>query len=217
MLYGDSHAGMWFDAMNLISTVAHWKLVILGKGNCPAGSLPYANPAGWGPAEGTFAACDRWHRFAINRINALDPSLVVITQEVRGKPDGAGYTASQWQQGLETTISQLHVQKSKVVVLGNIPILPQNGPQCLSRNSGNVQACTGPVSATWEKYANAEQAAATNGGARYVSVLPWFCSTECTAVIGKYEVYFDLYHVAAPYTYYLDRVLSQALDLSAPG
>ena len=95
VLYGDSHAGMWFDAMHFIATVAHWKLVILGKGNCPADSLPYADPSGWGPAAGEFAVCDQWHRFAVDRINRLDPGLVIITQEVRGRPDGTPYTSLQ--------------------------------------------------------------------------------------------------------------------------
>jgi peptidoglycan/LPS O-acetylase OafA/YrhL len=215
VLYGDSHAGMWFDAVNLIAAVAHWKLVILGKGNCPADSLPYADPSGWGPAGGEYAVCDQWHRFAIDRINKLDPDLVIITQEVRGKPDARPYTWQQWQRGLENTIKQIHVPTSKIVVLGNIPILPQSGPQCLSRNSTNVQACSGPDPSSWTQYLHAEQIAATDVGARYISVLPWFCSTTCTAVIGKFEVYFDQYHVTAAYTFYLSRVLSQALSLSA--
>jgi hypothetical protein len=206
---------MWFDAMQFIAATMHWKLVILGKGNCPADSLAYADPAGWGPADGEFAACDRWHRFAIDRINRLDPDLVIITQEVRGRPDGTPYTWQQWQRGLESTINQIRVPTHNIVVLGNIPILPQSGPQCLSRNSTNVQECSGPQSSYWKEYVRAEQVAAATTGARYISVLPWFCSTTCTAVIGKYEVYFDLYHVTAAYTFYLDRVLSQALSLSA--
>ena len=73
------------------------------------------------------------------------------------------------------------------------------------------------MSSAWGRYVHAEQAAASEAGTRYISVLPWFCSTTCTAVIGKFEVYFDLYHVTAAYTFYLDRVLSEALSLSAPG
>jgi len=206
---------MWFLAMDFIAIAEHWKLVILGKGNCPADSLPYADPSGWGPAGGEFAACDQWHRFAIDRIRKLRPDLVVITQEVRGHPDGTPYTGQQWQQGLENTIMQLHLPTSKIAVLGNIPILPQSGPECLSRNGGNVQACSGPESSFWKQYLDAEQAAAVDDGARYINVLPWFCSTTCTAVIGKYEVYFDLSHVTDSYTFYLDRVLGHSLSLSA--
>ena len=50
-------------------------------------------------------------------------------------------------------------------------------------------------------------------GARYVDVTPWFCSTICTAVVGRYEVYYDQYHVTADYSIVLEQVLQQALRL----
>jgi peptidoglycan/LPS O-acetylase OafA/YrhL len=121
VVYGDSHAGMWFQALNSIAMQDHWRLAYLGKGWCPANSLPYQNPPGFGSKGGEYSACDQWHRFALNRINQLHPDLVIITQEYSGKPDGTDYSSAQWQQGLAKTISQIHVPKDKVVVLGNIP------------------------------------------------------------------------------------------------
>ena len=47
VIYGDSHAGMWFDALNVIAKEAHWRLVDLWKGGCPADSLTYGYPQGW--------------------------------------------------------------------------------------------------------------------------------------------------------------------------
>jgi hypothetical protein len=58
-------------------------------------------------------------------------------------------------------------------------------------------------------------AAASSAGVRYVDVTPWFCSTTCTAVVSKYQVFFDQYHVGLYYSYFLGPVLGQALDLSA--
>ncbi len=46
VLYGDSHALMWFKAMNEIATAAHWRLVILGKGYCMANKYPPENQLG---------------------------------------------------------------------------------------------------------------------------------------------------------------------------
>ena len=60
VLYGDSHAGMWFEAMNEIATAAHWKLIYLGKASCPAPSLPFQNPKGWGRPGETFLQCERF-------------------------------------------------------------------------------------------------------------------------------------------------------------
>ena len=39
VIYGDSHAGMWLDALNPIAIRNHWKLIDLSKGACPANSL----------------------------------------------------------------------------------------------------------------------------------------------------------------------------------
>jgi peptidoglycan/LPS O-acetylase OafA/YrhL len=213
VIYGDSHAGMWFDALNIIAKDAHWRLVDLWKGYCPADSLPYRNPPGWGRSGGVYAACDQWHRFAIHRINLLKPDLLVISQEI-----GAyyiPYTPQQWQRGFEVTLKQLKTSKATVVVLGNIPLLPQNGPECLARHTADIQACSGSVRTFLTPYSQAEQAAAEMAGARYVNVTPWFCSTLCTAVIGRYDVYHDQYHVTATYTYVLERLLSRALRLPA--
>ena len=131
-VYGDSHAGMWFDAMNYIAAQTHWKLVYLGKGDCPADMLPYENPPATGPAGSEYADCDQWHKFALNRINQLHPDLVVITQDFRTRPDGIAYTSSQWQQGLTDAFEAMRVPASKIIVLGNIPELANSVPQCLS-------------------------------------------------------------------------------------
>ncbi len=48
VMYGDSHAGMWFDALNVIAKEAHWRLVDLWKGGCPVDSLTYRVPPGSG-------------------------------------------------------------------------------------------------------------------------------------------------------------------------
>ena len=49
-----------------------------------------------------------------------------------------------------------------------------------------------------------------------MNVTRWFCSNTCTAVIGKYEVYFDQYHITAAYASFLAGVLARSLPLSLP-
>jgi hypothetical protein len=100
---------------------------------------------------------------------------------------------------------------NRVVILGNIPLLPQSGPQCLARSSSNVQSCSGSPETTLTKYNKAEQTVAKESGARYVNATPWFCSTICTAVVGRYDVYLDEDHVTADYSFLLKGVLQQAL------
>ena len=215
VIYGDSHAAMWFRALNSIALRAHWRLIELGKGDCPADSLSYTNPPGWGNPHGEYAACDQWHRFAIDRINRLRPDLVIITQEYRRTVNGSNYTPQQWQGGLEATLDQLQIPKANIVILGNIPLLPQSAPQCLAHSSSDIQSCSGSKNTVQTKYNQAEIDAAHREHVRYVNVMPWFCSTVCTPVIGRYEVYWDQYHVDGTYSIVLERVLQQALRLPA--
>jgi peptidoglycan/LPS O-acetylase OafA/YrhL len=216
VVYGDSHAGMWFQTLVLIANLIHWRLVYLGKGYCPANSLAYANPPGFGSPVGEYSVCDQWHSFSLNRINRLHPDLVIITQEVRNKPDGKPYTPAQWQQGLAKTISLIHVPKSKIVVLGNVPVLPTSGPECLSQHPNNVQACSAPLETFFALRDKAEAAASKEEGVHYVSTTPWFCSSTCTAVIGDYEVYWDDAHITDTYAQFLAGVLVGSFPLSLP-
>jgi peptidoglycan/LPS O-acetylase OafA/YrhL len=214
VVYGDSHAAMWFSSFDLAASLAHWRLFYLGKGDCPADALHYGDPPGWGPIRGQYTPCDQWHRFAVARIHALRPDLVVITQEFRGRPDGIVYSSAQWQQGLVNTVRMLDVPARHVVVLGNTPILRQPAAECLSLHPSDVQSCSSPNAAFEAQYNRAERAAAAEVGAKYVSVLPWFCSTICTPVIGKYVVYWDKYHITGSYGVYLARVVGQAVGVA---
>ncbi len=214
VLYGDSHTAMWFRAIDLIARSAHWRLIALGKGSCPTDSLPYRNPPGYENAVGEFATCDAWHTFALHRIRQIRPDLVIITQQFRPDVDNQLYSYSQWRDGLERTFSLLGVPGKDIVVIGNIPILPQSPPNCLSLHPDAVQTCGGTAPAWQIPFSRAERAAAARAGARYIDLTPWFCASTCSPVIGKYLVYWDDYHITAAYSLYLARVLQQDLPLS---
>ncbi len=61
VLYGDSHALMWFKAMDEVATAAHWRLVILGKGYCMANKYPPKVQLG---GNAILSLCNRWQEFA---------------------------------------------------------------------------------------------------------------------------------------------------------
>ncbi len=212
VLYGDSHALMWARAIDDIAIRARWKLVLLAKPDCPIDMLPYGNPTGFGAPGGEWSACDRWHQHAINRINRLDPELLIVTQYPKARPDGRSYTAVQWQGAMEATLKLVTAPSTTKVVIGNIPAVP-NGPDCLGRHSDDVQACSVPANASSAPDDRAERAAAAASGARYVDVTPWFCSRACTAIIGHYEVYVDSAHITNTYARFLEGVLGDALQL----
>jgi len=206
VLYGDSHAGMWFRALDDIAVRVHWKLMLLFKPACLADPLPTHLPK----ASGVWVACNQWHRFAFTRINRIDPDLLVVTQSISQTPSGVDYTPTQWRGGLEDLLRRVTARET--VVLGDIP--GSRGPACVAQYADNVQACS-PV-ATGSRafpYVKAERQAAVSAGVRYVDVIPWFCATKCSPIIGKYDVYFDESHVSVAYSRFLEGVLDQKLDL----
>jgi peptidoglycan/LPS O-acetylase OafA/YrhL len=216
VLYGDSHAGMWADALSDIARSSHWRVILLGKGSCPVNMLPYPNPSGWGTPGGEFAVCDQWHRFAIATINRLRPDLLIVTQEDLGTPVGRAYTRQQWQRALRSVLRSVMSPHTEKVVLGNIPHLHQSGPECLSRNTTDVQACSGPPNSQVVAYGAAERAAAAAVGGRYIDTTPWFCLRTCSPIVGRYEVYFDDGHVTRTYAHFLEGVLAEALQFPTP-
>jgi len=205
---------MWFRALDDIASRSHWRLVLLWKLACPASPLSSQAPGN----RGDWVACDQWHNFAINRINQIDPSLLIISQASYDlTPNGGFYTPKRWKRGLEQLLMSVSSPHTVKLVLGDIP-LPTGpaGPNCLAQHIDEVQACSNVPSAL-RPFNIAEERAATAEGARYVSVTPWFCAKECSPVIGSYDVYWDTHHVAVGYSLFLEGVLTQALNLPSFG
>jgi hypothetical protein len=204
VLYGDSHAAMWFEVFNQIALRAHWRLFILTKGACPAEDVPTRTPDG----IGEWTTCDQWHHFAIARIRQIHPDLLVVTQKPVDESDGTPYPSPQWRMGLERLLRL--IPKVKKIVLGNIP--KSQGPDCIAEHTGDVQACSSDPKAL-SYYNDAEKQAATAEGARYIDVTPWFCAVRCSPIIGDHDVYFNAGHIATDYSLFLEGVLAQKLDL----
>ena len=202
---------MWFPGFDAMAKRAHWKLVVLMKAVCPAVDLSFWN---W-TMNSPYTACDEWHQYASNRINKMDPAVVVFTSWWHGDgilPNGQTPTLAQWQLGLQQAINSVSSPGTKKVVLGDIAYLAQTGPDCLTAHETNVQACSTPASqAAVPDHEQTLQAAAQATGAIYISTTPWLCTATCTAVIGNYEVYADSSEITNAYAGYLQGAIAEAL------
>jgi len=214
--YGDSHILMWLPALDAIAASAHWRLVIFARYFCPAELVSVGNFPGFGSPGSPDTTCDAWHASVVRRIDQMQPALVIVSQvDTYGAPNDGGktppFTFSAWESGLARLINAVSLPHRDIVILGNIPVLPQSGPVCLAAHPDDVQECSGSVKASVLPLNNAERAAAASTGARYIDPTPWFCSSTCTAVVGDYDVYMNQHHVTATYAIYLQNVLDQAL------
>ena len=210
IVYGDSHTLMWLPAFDAIAKQAHMKLSILGKPGCPMDDVVYKVPKGLSLRAGTtFTVCQQWNAWARSYIRQAKPAVLVVTQQ----PPILSFTPQQWQRGMDKALAALDVPGMHTFVLGNIPILPLAGPQCLALHPSHVQSCWGTRITWFTPYNQAEQAAATAHNVTYINPTNWFCSTVCPAIVGHYEVYSDGDHITAAYSQYLSKVLGQTMGL----
>jgi hypothetical protein len=209
VLWGDSHAEMWFPALNAVATRLKWRLVVLIELGCPYASIEVPN-IGTGPVTPN-TTCVQFRQNMIARINAADPQLVVLSEAYFAET-GSGQTVSptMWQAAVTTTLSALDSAGTKVAIIGNDVTVP-GVPQCLAANPTNVQVCNGPDSTVFVQQRAAEQTAAKAAQDLYVDEVPWECSSTCTQIVGHELVYFDSGHISDSYSLFLSGALQAAL------
>jgi peptidoglycan/LPS O-acetylase OafA/YrhL len=212
VVYGDSHADMWLPAFNGLAKEAHMRLLVLGMPDCPASLVTVANQPSVGSPAGAYRACDEWHTWAVKTINRLSPSMLVVSQDSTYSSPGPKYlTPSQWTAGLTALFKAIRNPRVEKIYLGNIPLFPQSPPTCLGAHVDQVQACSIPVSEAYRAFDKDEYAVTQSLHLRYIDPTPWFCSSVCTAIVGRYGVYMDRFHVSATYATYLQKPLAHAL------
>lgn len=226
VLWGDSHAFMWFPAVNAAAKAAKWKLVAVMKYGCPVADVSVWNPLTKTP----YTVCDTFRTNMIAAINKLNPSLVLLTEAFTSQAasgGGANNTISyaQWQAALTKTLQLLHSKKMKKLVIGSTvasasPSLTDPAA-CLASNPMAVQKCTIDDTVPQQTERAAEVAAAKATSTTYLNTLPWLCDssvtpTQCSAVIGDktagYKVvYYSTGHLTETYSLFLSAVLEAAL------
>ena len=210
VVYGDSHAQMWAEALEIIAARAGWKLQTFYLDGCPAPDLNFISFQ----TDAPNTQCSEFHKIAPAAIKALHPSLVVVSSESSQQVARGIYaTSNQWQSGLTTMFASLSEPGTALTMIGDIPQWPGDDADCLAANMDNVQNCAVPTAEALSTNLQAEEAAATRAGARYISATPVVCATKCEPIINNIRVYYDEYHLTNVYVQYLSGPLEQALDL----
>jgi peptidoglycan/LPS O-acetylase OafA/YrhL len=219
VLFGDSHAGHWFDAVNAISKQRHWRLVVLTKEGCT-------------PAEVTFrddsaSLCARWRESAEARIANLHPALVIVSwarwmqplaKQTAGVPSGYG---GAWQDGVAAIFQFLRRSSKHVIFLSDTPYLPRSAPDCVAGHLSDVRSCTITRSQAviLPAIKAAELRIAKQEHIKTIDPTAWFCAPKiCPVIVGNILVYHDKAHMTTEWSRYLAPVLGNAIRraISAP-
>lgn len=197
VMLGDSHSDQWLPAVQAIGEDLGWRVITLFRSSCPFTTV---TPTFGGISE---VDCERWKSLALQRIEELQPSLVMVASLV---PDG--YAATDYTVGPMDDVRAGYVEmldavderSTNVVVIKDTPFMGANIPNCLGSPAGAV-SCERPRGDVLEGHRDPLwEAALETPGIKTIALTDSFCdSTTCFPITGGVVVYRDHHHISATF------------------
>jgi len=217
VLFGDSHAAMWFPAVEQAAEQFSWKLYAWTKDTCPPLALDVISP----DLGRAYTECTTWRDEVLQQIADLHPALVILGVARHYSPI-YGFTtySTQWLNGLAEMVATIRQMGSRVLVLGPIPKPSFTVPSCLSENLDSATLCSTPRGRGVDLAGmRAEESMVQGSGGSYLNTLFWFCTTAavCPPIVDGVLVYRDDNHITATFANLLATPLDAALDLAVRG
>jgi peptidoglycan/LPS O-acetylase OafA/YrhL len=200
-LVGNSHAGMWLPALQVLGKRQGWSITTFLASQCNATDAPLE----FASSVNT-AGCLDYGDWTLHqtRGKAFDLVITVERQSIRTQGDSWTETAATAYAGYRKYLRAWSAAGTNVLVVRDSPYpgrTLQSVPDCLARHPRNHRACSGTPD-EWRSM-DPLYAAATDLGLPGIStmdVTPFFCTaTVCPAVIGSVVTYFDNSHMTATY------------------
>jgi hypothetical protein len=218
VLFGDSHAGHWFDALNLISRKRHWRLVVMTKEGCTAAEVTLQDSEN--------SKCSSWRENAKARIAQLHPALVIVSW-ARWMEAWAGQKAGvptsyggPWQDGVAAIFRFLRESAKKVIFISDTPYPLHSAPDCVAGHMSDVRSCTRPRSDSTVLPAikTAELRIAKQEQVKSIDPTSWFCAPKvCPVIVGNLLVYHDKSHMTPEWSRFIAPALDRAIRRSGAG
>ena len=206
VLYGDSHAAHWFPALEEIAVDREIELVVLTKGGCPTASVAI-------PTAILAQQCPIWRDAAIERMNELEPDLIVMTASHEYPNSGV-----EWSAGMAETVDRVAPLTSRLVMLGDNPNARDLPSNCLSSNLFSASVCSNSrEAAIVQDRIEIEYSIATQRSLEFIDTTDWFCTERtCPMMVGDILLYRDATHLSTTASEFMRPVLELALfgDLS---
>jgi len=201
VLFGDSHAGHWFPALEAAARQRHWKLVVVTKSACSAADVLIYEDA----LKREFTECVQWRRAAWQHIRELRPAMVVMASTVPSSEilRATGSQDDAWADAWRRSVDAVSAPGTRVYFVNDTPWQAGPVPDCLSAHLDHPAACarsrTDAVQLAGRRKLVA--AAARAEGATVIDPLPWFCTaTTCPVIVGNVLVYKDQHHITTAYS-----------------
>jgi peptidoglycan/LPS O-acetylase OafA/YrhL len=203
VLFGDSHAAQWFDALHEMAQRQHWRLTTVVKLGCAAVDT---NP---GRGIDDDSECSAWRAEALHRIVALHPSLVIMGNATNklGRPENPGVLASPEllsavRDGVLRTIRPLSKAGLRLVLMRDTPEFPFDVTSCLARVARLAwyprSACELPLAAVLDPAVFAAEKSAALGlsNVSFIDLTDQLCPANvCKTTLDGLVMYRDTHHL----------------------
>jgi peptidoglycan/LPS O-acetylase OafA/YrhL len=212
---GDSHATMWFAALDQLGSERGWSVVTYTRSSCPftLARRTQANETDAGNQE----RCHHWIGEVVENLVATEGLTHVFTaarSAAYGYDPGSldvddprvdGFLAA-WQPLIHRDVS--------VVAIADVPwTVDEIVPTCLARNEPDRLACAVPRTTALRGSAVVDAARRLpDGRGHVIDLTDRFCDADmCYPVVGDVVVYRDASHIAHDYVLALVPYLADAL------
>lgn len=198
VLFGDSHAGHLFPAMETLADSLGFRLVSVTKSACPSVLVEPSESELGRP----YTECTEWQEAMYDRLARENPDVVVLANfrdHLGSEADEVSYL--EWKEGLDESLDRLHQMGVRAVVVGDTPEFPVSVPECLSRAAWHDEATSEcnvsrDIALDSTRRANQHAIVAEHSNARWVDPSGPLCdSVVCFAVRGGVVLFRDRSHL----------------------
>jgi len=220
VLVGDSVSLAWAPALSGSLNEQGYRVHLLTRGVCPFADVPVTGNLTSEPAPGWPQTCDDHRRWTMERIAALEPAAVIVSDAevelLQMVPEEGATAESRWTEGLERSLAE--VADTRTVVL----MTPPRGKamsSCYTRLS-SPSDCAGPVNDAWFSMLDAvTDAVAASPSARLVETRDLFCASAelCPAFAGGTLIRADEQHLTNDYATVIAPIVSERVRAALEG
>lgn len=209
-LFGNSHAGQWLPALQVLAGQHGWRIETRLASRCASADIEqdFDEPE-------AVATCLEWVRRTAGDLAEMKPDLVVVSNRVQAQAVGLddAATAEAYRDGYARVLGGIADAGIPVLAIRDTPAPGRDIPDCVASKHDHYDACSGRR-ATWlpPDPVTDVVAAADSPLLRLADLTDRFCGrTECRAVNGNVITYFDGHHITATYAHTLAPYLEPAL------
>lgn len=209
VLVGDSHATMWFPAVERLALERGWRLLVHTKSSCPVAEVQVIRE------DGTrYTECEVWREAVMKDVEQLEPSLVIATSF-------ATYNSTDpevWAAGLARALIRMDESAGTVVYVRDIPQAPFEAPACLSTMYVQAHEDTGACS--FERHSGLaghawEADGIERAGISSIDLNTTICpGVRCSVEVDGMVIYRDSHHLTATYSASLAGELGASIDVA---